>query len=105
MRSSELLRQSTERKSHRRESLTSLNNDEEFIDIERSPTGSSDCISKFRRSNSSIGHTASKKTLTESKYLDFMTELLSKQLYDNFDQILAVKSETLAKLREANLSL
>jgi hypothetical protein len=34
-----------------------------------------------------------------------MTELLSKQLYDNFDQILAVKTETLSKLREANTSL
>lgn len=43
--------------------------------------------------------------LTESKYLDFMTELLSKQLYDNFDHILAVKSDILAKLREANTTL
>jgi hypothetical protein len=34
-----------------------------------------------------------------------MTELLSKQLYDNFDHILAVKSDTLAKLREANTTL
>ena len=76
------------------------------MNVQRSPTGSSECISKFRRSNSSSnGNPTSKKTVTESKYLDFMTDLLSKQLYDNFDQILAVKSETLAKLREANLSL
>ena len=34
-----------------------------------------------------------------------MTELLSKQLYDNFDHILAVKSDILAKLREANTTL